>query len=210
MPSDQVPEWGYTSTEPLCSSPYLVPVLRRLSGTLGPGTRVLDLGCGNGFNAGVYVDAGCQVVGVDPSAAGIRIARSTYPNGRFEVLGVSDDLLAQLREAPFDLVVSTEVVEHLYDPAAWARCAFACLKPGGKLVCSTPYHGYIKNLVIALADGFDNHVQPMDHGGHIKFWSHATLSALLIQAGFRDIQFAGAGRFAWMWKSMVLSAVRHS
>jgi 2-polyprenyl-3-methyl-5-hydroxy-6-metoxy-1,4-benzoquinol methylase len=202
-----VPEWGYASTEPLCSSPYLLPVLKWMLGP-GNGRRVLDLGCGNGYNARFFLEWGFKVVGVDPSEEGIRIARSHYPTARFEVMAVEDDLLERLGEAPFDAVVSTEVVEHLYDPAAWARCCFESVKPGGIVVASTPYHGYLKNLSIALLDGFDKHVQPMEHGGHIKFWSRRTLGALLTQAGFEEPGFAGAGRLPLLWKSMVMTGKR--
>jgi SAM-dependent methyltransferase len=202
-----VPEWGYASTEPLCSSPYLLPVLKRLLGP-GNGRRLLDLGCGNGFNARHFLEWGFRVVGVDPSEHGIGIARSHYPGARFEVMGVEDDLLERLGEPPFDAVVSTEVVEHLYDPAAWARCCFRSLVPGGRVVASTPYHGYLKNLSIAVLDGFDHHVQPLEHGGHIKFWSRRTLGRLLEGAGFVELGFAGAGRVPLLWKSMIMAGKR--
>jgi 2-polyprenyl-3-methyl-5-hydroxy-6-metoxy-1,4-benzoquinol methylase len=39
---------------------------------------------------------------------------------------------------PFDLVLSTEVVEHCYAPRLWAAAAFTALRPGGLLIASTP------------------------------------------------------------------------
>jgi hypothetical protein len=44
------------------------------------------------------------------------------------------------------------------------------------------------------------------HGGHIKFWSRATLSQLLRDNGFTVIDFSGVGRVPYLWKSMVLVA----
>src|SRR5450759_4273537 len=87
--------------------------------------------------------------------------------------------LDALAEAPFDAVVSTELIEHLYDPSAFTRGCWHALRPGGVFVCSTPYHGYLKNLSLALTNRFDRHFDPLWLGGHIKHWSHATLTRLL-------------------------------
>src|SRR5262245_42386387 len=93
-----------------CTVRYLLREIKVLCGDMGPGTRVLDVGCGNGFLAGTFLSAGCIVVGVELSRTGVEIARSTYPHGRFEVLAADEAILATLREEPFDIVVSTEVV----------------------------------------------------------------------------------------------------
>ncbi len=183
-----------------------MPHIFALAGELKPGTRVLDVGCGNGFTAGQFLECGCTVVGVDLSESGIAIARQTYPTGRFEVLPADEAILQNLDEKPFDLVVSTEVVEHLYAPRDYVRGCFAALKPGGRLICTTPYHGYLKNLVIALGNHWDRHADPLWDGGHIKLWSRKTLALLLAERGFTNFQFRGAGRLPWLWMTMVVSA----
>ncbi len=99
-----------------------------------------------------------------------------------------------------------EVVEHVYDPKAFAAGIVKLLKPGGRLLLTTPYHGYLKNLAIALAGRFDRHVAPLWNGGHIKFWSRTTLSQLLMDSGLIDVRFEGVGRVPYFWKSMVLTA----
>jgi hypothetical protein len=82
------------------------------------------------------------------------------------------------------------------------------LKPGGHLILSTPYNGYMKNLAISVLNGWDRHINPLWDGGHIKFWSKATLSTLLQEEGFTVERFLGAGRLPWFWKSMILMAKR--
>jgi hypothetical protein len=77
---------------------------------------------------------------------------------------------------------------------------------GGELIISCPYHGYLKNLVMALAGKFDNHFTVLWDGGHIKFWSKKTLTQLLEEFGFEVIDFKGAGRFPYLWKSMFIKA----
>jgi 2-polyprenyl-6-hydroxyphenyl methylase/3-demethylubiquinone-9 3-methyltransferase len=147
------------------------------------------------------------VCGVDLEENGVRIARGACPDGLFEVASVYDDL-AGLFGHPFDMVVSLEVIEHLFDPRLFLKSVYHDLVPGGLLVLSTPYHGYLKNLAIALCGKFDQHFSPLWDGGHIKFWSRRTLSTVLEECGFSVVDFAGAGRLSCLWKSMVVSARR--
>lgn len=206
--SDEYREYGYHHANATFSAPYVLPAVFELAGKVGTGTRVLDIGCGNGWNAGQFARRGCTVVGVDLSEQGIELARKSHPNVRFEVLAADSSVLQQLNEEPFDIVVSTEVVEHLYSPRPYAAGCFAALKPGGRAILSTPHHGYLKNLVMALTNTFDRHVNPLWDGGHIKFWSRKTLGGLLTEAGFVNLQFRGGGRFPFLWKSMIMSGDR--
>ena len=198
----------YENDAPLSATPYLRQPVMAFAGALGSGLRVLDVGCGNGYWAAQFSAHGCSAVGIDPSTSGISVARDTYPDIRFECMEASADLLEQLGERPFDIVVSTEVVEHLYDPAAWAAGCYGALRPGGKLILSTPYHGWLKNVAIAVANKSDFHHNPLRVGGHIKFFSNKALTLLLQTAGFRDEHFVGVGRIPFMWRSVVVCATR--
>jgi hypothetical protein len=71
-------------------------------------------------------------------------------------------------------------------------------------VVSTPYHGYLKNLVISLLDKWDSHHTALWHGGHIKFWSQSTLTQLFSENGFTVCGFFGVGRVPFLWKSMII------
>jgi hypothetical protein len=84
------------------------------------------------------------------------------------------------------------------------------LKPGGYLVLSTPYHGYLKNLALSLTGKWDFHHSPLRDGGHIKFWSRKTLTELLETEGFHVTDFIGVGRIPYLWKSMVIVARKGS
>lgn len=198
--------FDYAKGKHLLMHDALTPVVLAQAQPLSPEMRVLDVGCGNGDLAGVFLDRGCQVTGIDLSDQGIALAREAHPAGRFEVQNAEGDLLAELDESPFDLVVSTEVVEHLYSPRDWARACHAALKPGGKLICSTPYHGYVKNLALSVAGHWDKHANPLWDGGHIKLWSKNTLTQLLEEIGFKVTAFKGVGRLPWLWMTMVIVA----
>jgi 2-polyprenyl-3-methyl-5-hydroxy-6-metoxy-1,4-benzoquinol methylase len=180
--------------------PRAIPILSGLKS----GASILDAGCGNGLFAKELCDRGFRVCGIDAEASGIELARKNAPSASFTMGSIYDDLRG-LGGAPFDAIVSLEVIEHLHRPRLFVDRAFECIKPGGLFVLSTPYHGYLKNLVLAAAGKMDWHYTALWEGGHVKFWSRNTLTELGERAGFRPVGFAGAGRMPWMWKSMVLT-----
>ena len=199
-------DYGFHHAEASHMHRHFLPPLFELCGELlQPGARVLDVGCGNGFTAGEFLKRGCEVVGVDLSESGVALARRVYPGARFEVLPADERLLERLECAPFDIVVSTEVIEHLYAPRPYVRGCHAALKPGGRFICSTPYHGYLKNLLLALTGRTIAHATPLWDGGHIKLWDRATLSELLRECGFVDLRFRGAGRLPYLWMTMLMA-----
>jgi 2-polyprenyl-3-methyl-5-hydroxy-6-metoxy-1,4-benzoquinol methylase len=166
--------------------------------------RVLDIGCGNGSLAKYLHENGMEVTGVEPSGSGIENARKKLPDAAFYCMGVYDPP-EQIAENNFDAIVSTEVIEHLFYPRELLRFAAAKLKPGGTIILTTPYHGYLKNLILSITGKWDSHHTALWDGGHIKFWSKATLSRLLTEEGFEVTDFVGCGRIPCVWKSMLLS-----
>lgn len=205
---DEHRDFGWRGEDPP-STRYLHRKVVALAEPLDDRTRALDLGCGNGYLLARLAERGAGVlVGLDVAEDGVALARKRVPRARIERFLADETVLERLGEAPFDVVFSTEVVEHVFDPHAWARACFAALRPGGVLVCSTPYHGYLKNLVIGLVGGWDTHHQPLKVGGHIKFFSTKTLRSLLEQNGFEFDRSIGAGRVPGLWKSMIVRARR--
>ena len=79
---------------------------------------------------------------------------------------------------------------------------------GGGVIVSTPYHGYLKNLAMAVTGKMDAHFTALWDHGHIKFWSVRTLTILLEEAGFRDLRFLRVGRIPPLAKSMIAIARR--
>ena len=93
-------------------------------------------------------------------------------------------------------------------PRQYARCVFDLLEPGGVAVLSTPYHGYWKNLALAVTGKMDAHFTALWDYGHIKFWSIKTLTELLSEAGFEVVRFHRVGRVPLLAKSMIAVARR--
>lgn len=100
----------------------------------GPG-RVLDVGCSSGYLARPLVDAGARVVGVELDPAAAEQARSVCEE---VVVGDVESLDLPLEPASFDVVLCGDVVEHLRDPGAALARLRPLLRPGGRLVLTTP------------------------------------------------------------------------
>ena len=204
----QISDYGYSSPgNPRGEAGFALSrrILEELA-ACSAGERICELGCGNGYLAGLLTDAGFQVTGVDASKTGIAIARKTHGDCDFLCRPIEPELADVLGRDRFDAVVSTEVIEHMYHPRGLLDVAFSILRPRGLLLLTTPYHGYLKNLAIALSGRFDNHVNPLWDGGHIKFFSRRTLAALVSVSGFTDVSFSYFGRAPLLWKSMVCMA----
>jgi 2-polyprenyl-3-methyl-5-hydroxy-6-metoxy-1,4-benzoquinol methylase len=188
---------------------YLLPAVLDVLNQVAPAQRRLfEIGCGNGAIAAAITKAGWNVTGVDPSSEGIREANRAYPEISLSQGSAYDDLQAQY--GTFPVVLSLEVVEHVYAPRDFAQTLWNLIEPGGVAIISTPYHGYLKNLAIAALGRMDQHFLPLWDHGHIKFWSIRTLSALLEETGFRDIEFLRVGRIPVLAKSMIAVARRLS
>jgi 2-polyprenyl-6-hydroxyphenyl methylase/3-demethylubiquinone-9 3-methyltransferase len=178
-------------------------LIERLVSERSPG-RVFELGCGNGSLAARLIAPGREIVAVDASESGIAQARLACPSVRFEVASAYDELAS--RFGRFDLVLSVEVIEHLYSPKTCVARIRDLLVPGGTLILTTPYHGYLKNLAIAALGKFDSHVDPLWEGGHIKFFSLETLTRLVEGGGLTVESVHRVGRIPPLAKSMVVVA----
>jgi 2-polyprenyl-3-methyl-5-hydroxy-6-metoxy-1,4-benzoquinol methylase len=166
---------------------------------------VLDLGCGNGSLTAYFARHGFAITGLDHSRTGIDLATRRYPETRFARHDLADALPKQ-HVKRYDAVVSVEVIEHLLLPRKLLESARNALRPGGLLIISTPYHGYWKNLALALTNRFDAHWHPLRDYGHVKFFSRRTLSQLISEEGFTDLDYSTVGRIPALARSMIVSA----
>jgi 2-polyprenyl-3-methyl-5-hydroxy-6-metoxy-1,4-benzoquinol methylase len=203
MDDDEIhyPEWVFSGEAE--NHHYLVPAVLR---ALPRGkVRVLDLGCGNGALTARIHQAGKEVTGIDFTPSGIERARQTNPGVEFLVHDLNEPLPDSLQNR-FDVVVSAEVIEHLFLPGTlFTRCREA-LGDRGQAIITTPFHGFWKNLAIVITGKSDNHWNPMADYGHIKFFSRRTLKELARQNGFEPVSVTGAGRVPLLSATMVMTA----
>jgi len=168
---------------------------------------VIDAGCGGGdFTQGLH-EKGYQVFGVDLNESAIAAARQRQA-GQYHVSSVYEDLRQPFDLGPVDAVVSIEVIEHLYSPRVFMDRARDALRPGGILAISTPYWGYLKNVVLAVSNRMDRALNPCWDGGHIKHFSRAKLTEMATDQGFEFVAFEGCGEGVrsspYLWSGMLM------
>jgi SAM-dependent methyltransferase len=167
--------------------------------------RAIDVGCGDGSTAAAAV-AACrargavlEIIGFDWSATGLAKARRHgLPVARASV----EHPGLPLASASVDLVVMSELIEHVVDTDAVLAEARRVLVPGGRLVLSTPNLAAWFNRVLLVLG-----VQPLfsevslrgvygrpgrEVAGHLRLFTRRALVELLAANGFGDVRVTGA------------------
>ena len=163
-----------------------------------PGARVLDVGCGAGNSYAATIAArAASYTGVDVSVAAVELARSSG----LDATVIDDAASLPFPDDHFDLAICIEVFEHLFEPHRAAAEIRRVLRPGGKLVASTPNSLYWRLRLDILA----GHWNPLgdDLSGeepwrdpHIRFFGPDTLARMLRSAGYARVEVgAHGGRF---------------
>jgi 2-polyprenyl-3-methyl-5-hydroxy-6-metoxy-1,4-benzoquinol methylase len=158
----------------------------------GQGGRALEAGPGSGIYLPLLAELFTEVVAVDIEEeylAGLRGLAQRHANIS---LAIDDITRSRLPDRSFDLVLCTEVVEHLTDSAAALRELHRLLKPGGILVLSTPQPLSPLELAakVAFLPGIERLVrliyrEPVLPLGHINLLSEREVTTQLHQAGFQ-------------------------
>jgi SAM-dependent methyltransferase len=140
---------------------------------LRPASTV-DLGCGSGHLLRALLDRlpEARALGVDHAASGIDVARELVPEARFIV----GDLYRLSPPERFDLVLSTEVLEHLTRPREGVERMLEWCAEGGRVAITVPDGAW---------DAFE---------GHVNFWSEDALRDFLAPHGLESITRIDAGR----------------
>jgi len=150
-------------------------------------SRLLDAGCGPGLVAEAFLDAGCEVLGVDLSGEMIRRARQRCARfgarARFE-----QGSLLDLRGERLDAALSRNVLHHVEDPAAFVRAQTALVRPGGVVLASD---------ITADPDPerrrWAHEIERARDRTHTRTLTPGELADLLAGAGLADLRLAEEG-----------------
>jgi SAM-dependent methyltransferase len=108
------------------------------AGMVGSGTRVLDLGFGEGYGAPILIEAGADYLGLEPDEKMVDHARARY-GARFETY---DGASIPAADGAFDLVVAFQIIAFLADPRPWLREIRRVLVPDGTALITTPNRAF--------------------------------------------------------------------
>lgn len=157
---------------------------------LRPGMKVLDAGCGGGRHLSeAFRMKGVSVVGIDLNRDDALKAHNTTKimrhagedGGGCALVMVSDVTRLPFADASFDIVICSEVLEHIPDHCRAVAEIVRVLKPGKSLVVSVPRY-LPERICWALSEAYHN-----EEGGHIRIYRKKELIALLEAAGTRCV-----------------------
>lgn len=169
-------------------TPYFLAFMDRCLAHLGPGARVLEVGCGDGFFSSEMARRKLTVTGIDLSPEAVRRAQERTPSGLFLVHDVTHPL--PFDDDSFSAVWCSEVLEHLFSPLYVLQEIYRVLQPGGMALLTVPYHGLLKNLMIS-AFAFERHFDP--EYPHLRFFTIRSLSSLVRKAKLSIAQCSTCG-----------------
>lgn len=158
---------------------------------LVPGEHFVELGCGTGEIIGAVAQLYQQSIGVDLNPAKVADNGSERP-----WTFVESDLNERfpLADGWADCIVANQVIEHVYNPFHFAREAYRSLRPGGRLVVTTPNIRYLKNIWWIVFSGHGprtagaNTLDGEWDDGHIHYFTHRDLLELFRSVGFARVQ----------------------
>jgi 2-polyprenyl-6-hydroxyphenyl methylase/3-demethylubiquinone-9 3-methyltransferase len=154
--------------------------------------RFLDIGCGGGILCEPLARLGASVVGADPSAKNIAVARSHAAQSGLTIdyRDTTAEALAGAGEL-FDVVLAMEVVEHVTDVGVFIAHAAALVKPGGLLLVAT-LNRTAKSFALAIV-GAEYILRWLPRGTHRwdKFVTPGELEIAIEQSGLRIIGESG-------------------
>lgn len=141
-------------------------IMRKMTAGLAPAS-ILDIGCGEGslLKTLSEIHPNAHLMGAELSHTAVQLARATLPRAEFDVLDVSKAVLPRT----FDLVVCSDVVEHIEDDQSAIDNIAAMTAPGGHAVIAT-LQGRMR--------AFEKDV------GHVRNYAHGELEEKMRRAGF--------------------------
>ena len=156
------------------------------------GGKLLDVGCGNGQFLRQMRDRGWEVAGVEPDPKAVQFACEEYG------LDIRQGALADagFLDNTFDAVTLSHVIEHVPDPVGLLKECRRVLKPGGKLVLTTPNIDSLGHMRFGLD------WRGLEPPRHFQIYSKSSLSITAVKSGFKSFEILSIARLStFIWNS---------
>ncbi|HOF00305.1 MAG TPA: class I SAM-dependent methyltransferase [Spirochaetota bacterium] len=171
----------------------------------GTGENILDVGCGYGNLLYKLKDSFDKLYGVEINKTRVEKAKELLKDNNFEIIETTVES-ANFPDEYFDVVVSSDVIEHIIDVFSAFKEMARILKKGGKLIVITPNIADIRRRLTLLFGkfpstsasdegfGFNDGTEIFD-GGHVHYFTFSALEKLYKRYGIANIKRYGFGRF---------------
>jgi ubiquinone/menaquinone biosynthesis C-methylase UbiE len=164
------------------------------------GDRALDNGCGDGRFTSLLAEVGAEAIGVDVAETALRRARAAHPGIRFVRTPFEGPL--PFDDNAFDVVWASEVIEHVADTARWLSEVRRVLRPGGRLLVTTPNHPRLAILI----GGLERYADPLSD--HLHLYTRRSLQQLLEEFHFGQIALRAVGGPPLLRRLLLASSTR--
>ena len=181
--------------------------------SIKPGFRILDIGCGSGrHTCAAYRFKNVVAVGVDLNFDDVSEAKKRLKlhdklgehGGGIWSLSVADVKCLPFKDNYFDLVICSEVMEHIPDHESAAREVIRVLKPGFNLVVSVPRY-WPERICWSLSNEYNHASQ-----GHVRIYKRKDLVTLFENCGVKkwDCHFAHSLHTPYWWLKCLVGPTR--
>lgn len=167
---------------------------KKIVSMIVPSQTVLDVGCGGGNLAKKLAKKKCLVIGLDIDPKVTKTAAEHY---REIVIGdVEDQLtLRKLNKKKFDVIIFSDILEHLKDPENVLKNLVKFLATPGKVIISVPNIAFLTNRLLALLGRFDYTDWGTMDRTHLRFFTKKSISSLIKNTGLEIEKFDYVGNF---------------
>jgi len=183
---EHIKSFEYPSKLHLCRALKLFHEIERCQ--VG-GAKVLDVGVDSGVFFALLDSIGCDVTGVGNNPTALSRVRHRFPSNALIQLDLNNPL--PFADGTFELIWAGDVFEHIPNTRVCVSESARVLKDGGRLMLTVPYHGRLKNILIALF-AWERHFDPFF--AHYKFFTHKMMDTVLRSCGMEIEKIRYVGR----------------
>lgn len=165
-----------------------------LLGLVPPASRVLDVGCADGYLGQALASKGCRIWGLDKEPWAITASPGCYEEVR--LINLEEISGLPWREGSFDVVLAADVLEHLREPGRVLRMLRRYVAPGGCVIVSLPNVAHASVRFSLLAGRFSYRTTGILDETHCRLYTFSTARKLIESSGLRLAGlYAGSNHF---------------
>ena len=159
---------------------------------VGPGTKVIDVGCGAGRHSYEAYRRGADVIAFDQNAEELAEvdtmlqamgAENEAPESAKAQVVVGDALALPYPDGTFDVVIASEILEHVPEDDSAIAELVRVLRPGGRLAVTVP-RWLPEKICWLLSDSYH-----ANEGGHVRIYQ---ADELRTKVESRGVNFTGS------------------
>ena len=154
----------------------------QLAALVGAGKRVLDVGCADGYLSATLKHAGNEVMAIE--LLPVRAARAREAGIDVVVGDVCEESCWRQVPGAFDVVILSDIIEHLTTPRSVLERVRHILAPHGYVLISLPNIAYYRIRLQMLAGKFEYADEGILAHTHVHFYTLATARELITSCGF--------------------------